>query len=152
MLPADFGENWTKWDEFFQRYASSTGVTFEMLKAICMNESSLGRNPAVAHGLLNPTDISGSASEDKKSWGLMQLTMPTACDYDPECSPEKLNDPIYSVKIASLFLNALWVSFGNEEDVVRAYNAGGGAVRRNPKIAQEYWARYQAHRGLIANN
>lgn len=153
MLPSDFGENWNKWDDLFHLNASVIGVTFDVLKAICMNESSLGRNPAVAHGILNPTDIDGSASEDKRSWGLMQLTLLTACDYDAECTPEKLNDPDYSVKIASLFLRNLWVVFGEEEFTIKAYNQGAGATRVEMKggrhHADDYWARYKAHKGLL---
>jgi hypothetical protein len=149
MLPSDFGENWTKWDDLFEFYSSEKGVTFEMLKTICMNESSLGKDPRVSRGLLHPEDTFGSVSEDGKSWGLMQLTLDTARDYDEEVTAEKLNDPRYSVRIAALLLNNLWVAFEDEEYVVRAYNAGGGAVRKNPSAAERYWFKYKAHKGLL---
>ena len=66
-----------------------------MLKAICKIESDLGRAKSVRRGLEVPSDIQGSISFDKKSWGIMQFTIPTAQDFDPSATAEKLNNADY---------------------------------------------------------
>lgn len=134
-------------DELFKKYGREEGVPWRVLKAFAMNESSLGDHPSVAAGLANPNDPA-SVSEDGKSWGLMQLTIPTANDYENVGWPD-LNNAETSVRIAAKFIAHLWSIFGGEiEWVVKAYNEGEGNARkeRDGKIAGyagTYWERWQ---------
>lgn len=145
-------DEFTLYDPLFRKYG---GAGWARLKAICMNESSLGRHPKVARGIENPSDIEGSKSEDGKSWGLMQMTIPTARDYDSTATEVKLNDPEYSIRLASKFVASLERQFpGNEEFIVKSYNQGAGNSRKEMRgaiqgYAQEYWERYQRNRRVI---
>lgn len=121
----------TKFDPFFQKAGLDNGIDWKMLKTIAMVESTLGENPRVKKGLLNPNDIIGSMSEDGKSWGLMQLTVPTARDYDKTATEVKLNYPEYSIGISAKLLAMLNRIFkGNERDIIMAYNQGLGNQRK----------------------
>lgn len=140
-----------KWDSLFKNYG---GENWKILKAIAMNESSLGRHPSVARGIEVPTDVEGSKSDDGKSWGLMQVTIPTGRDFDPACSPILLNNPEYSVRIAARFLRSLQSQFDELEYVVKAYNQGAGNMRKEIAgtgggYADEYWERFQRNLRLV---
>ena len=100
-------QNWTRFDALFKKYGKLYMVDWQMLKAIAMNESSLGSVKSVAHGIMYPSDIEASKSQDGKSWGLMQVTLTTARDLDPTASAEKLNTPEYSIKLAAQYLGTL---------------------------------------------
>lgn len=140
-------------DALFKKYAAQYGLDWLMLKAICANESSLGTHPSVVIGLNYPYDIEASKSSDGKSWGIMQVTIPTAQDFDKTASALKLNDPEYSVRIAAQFI--AWLSLRykttdprRNEWIVKSYNQGAGNTAKeiNGKIsgyAGEYWTRYQ---------
>lgn len=143
----------TRWDPLFQKYGAAYGVPWPMLKAIAMNESSLGTAPSVARGLAAPNDIEGSKSSDGKSWGLMQLTLPTARDY-MDVTQADLNNPDLSVELAAMFLSDLQRQFDSEEYVVKSYNQGAGNSRKELRgqvagYAGEYWARYERNRRII---
>lgn len=118
------------WDNLIRKYSSINGVPFEWMKAIMITESNLGRAKSVAYGLRNPTDINGSKSSDGKSWGLMQLTLPTARMFESAITEVGLNDPEVSVRIAGKYLGWLmkknFSPFSQQEFVVRAYNGGPG--------------------------
>lgn len=137
----------SNYDDLFKKYASMYGLDWKMLKAIAIIESSLGRAPSVAHGLKNPSDIENSKSTDGKSWGIMQVTLPTARDYDSTASAEKLNNPAYSVEIASRHIRMLMNLFKNDskqiEKVVKSYNQGQGATMAGKNYADTYWIKYQ---------
>lgn len=146
--------HFTRWDDLFKKYSIIYGVPFIMLKAIAMNESSLGENPRVKLGLERPDDILNSISDDGKSWGLMQMTLTTARDYDIRTSPLKLNDPDYSIKLAANHLRRLKSIFGEEEFVVKAYNQGEGRTakeiqKETPGAANGYWQRYLRNKAKI---
>jgi membrane-bound lytic murein transglycosylase MltF len=145
-------DSWTQYDSLFQKYAAMYGVEdWRWLKAIALNESSLGKAPSVARGLEAPWDIEGSKSSDGKSWGLMQVTMATGRWLDPNCTEEKLNNPEYSIKLAAdlftrnqkLFsrLDSQWLEY-----VVKSYNQGAGNTKKEiasgKGYANEYWARF----------
>lgn len=145
-------EEWTRFDGLFKKYGVENGIDPGWLKAIALNESSLGRHPAVARGLQYPFDISGSKSSDGLSWGLMQVTLTTARDLDPYATPQLLNDPEYSVKLASIYLSKLKKMFQATdkkftEYVVKSYNQGPGNTRKEISTgkgyADEYWSRFQ---------
>ncbi|MBX2986487.1 MAG: transglycosylase SLT domain-containing protein [Bdellovibrionaceae bacterium] len=147
----------TAFDALFQKYAKQNGLDWKMLKAIAMNESGLGvaangLEASVARGLANPNDVEGSKSSDGKSWGLMQVTVTTAKDFDSSATPQKLNDPEYSIRIAAEFIAWLTKQFPTSEPrytewVVKSYNQGRGnsAKERRGEIAGYagvYWDRY----------
>ena len=149
----DYGEYWTKWDKYFLLY--SADFPWEIAKTICMIESSLGLDKRVQAGLLNPLDVEGSKSEDGLSWGLMQLTLPAAQDFDLIASPQKLNNPEYSIMIAGKLIRRNFRRFqGIEEWTVKAYNQGAGATAQEMAgtiqvNAAQYWKKYQEYRKLV---
>lgn len=151
MNTSDYGKNWTLWDPLFQKYCPTL---FKLSKTICMIESSLGRDPRVALGISCPKDILGSASQDGKSWGLMQMRLETAQDYDSKASAELLNNPEYAVRIAGNHLLRLSTRLGEPEWVVKAWNQGASATLQEkngiiPGNASSYWLKYQEHRAIV---
>lgn len=149
----------TRWDSLFKKYELLNQVPFGMLKAICMNESSLGTVQSVAAGISDPKNVDASQSEDRKSFGLMQMTLTTLRDFDKAGDAVRLNNPEYSVKWASRFLRSLIRQFPLvdprwEEWVVKSYNQGAGNTRKEQAgeidgYAAEYWARYQRNRQTV---
>lgn len=133
--------NFTKWDYLFKKYGAQFGVPWRWLKAICMAESSLGQNRRVLAGLADPNDIAGSTSTDGKSWGLMQVTLPTAKGLEGRTvSVAELNNPDFSVYLAAKLVRELINRFGlaDRESVIRAYNGG-------PKfgaLTLPYWTKF----------
>lgn len=147
ILPTPNSDPFTKWDYLFHQYSSAYSVPWRWMKAICMNESNLGQARSVAEGLANPSDVSGSASSDGKSWGLMQTTLPTARQFESAVTEVALNDPNVSVRIAAKYIQ--WVMnnyFDDEESVVRAYNGGPGFKDASTNT---YWSRYKANMATI---
>lgn len=146
-------DNWTKFDKWFKLYGAQYGVDWQWLKAIAMNESSLGTAKSVALGMVSPYDIENSKSYDGLSWGLMQVTIKTARGLDPVATEVKLNDPEYSIKLAAKYIGQLQKMFPMvdsryQEWVIKSYNQGPGNSKkeRDGKIdgyAQEYWERFQ---------
>lgn len=146
-------DSWTRFDSLFKKYGLKYSVPWTWLKAIALNESSLGRHPSVARGLLNPNDIEGSKSEDGKSWGLMQVTLKTAKSLDPTATEVKLNNPEYSIGLAAQYLAQLSKSFSKvelryTEWVFKSYNQGPGNTMKEKSgqiagYAQKYWERIQ---------
>lgn len=152
-VEAQSGDNWTKYDALFQKYGAMNNVPWQYLKAIAMNESSLGTAKSVAVGLTNPYDIEGSKSYDGLSWGLMQVTIKTARGLDPAATEIKLNDPEYSIKLAAKYVGQLQKMFSTVEPryvewVIKSYNQGPGNSKKeragtSQGFAQEYWDRWQ---------
>lgn len=146
--------NWTRWDNDFKTAAARYGIPWQWLKAIAMNESSLGSYPSVALGIREPANIEGSKSQDGKSWGLMQVTLTTGKSLDPLCTAEKLNNPIYSIDLGAKYLGQLSKMYSQVETrytewVIKSYNQGPGNTNkeRTGKIskgyADEYWERFK---------
>jgi soluble lytic murein transglycosylase-like protein len=146
-------ESWNKFDALFQKWGSVYGVKWTWLKAIAMNESSLGQAVSVSEGLRNPSNVEGSKSTDGKSWGLMQVTLSTAKTLDPLATPQKLNDPNYSIKLAAEYVSKLQKMFPIVETrwnewVIKSYNQGPGNTQKEMRgqvkgYAQAYWERWQ---------
>jgi len=144
--------NWTRFDSLFQKYGQIYSVPWTWLKAIALNESSLGAEKSVARGIASPNDIEGSKSYDGLSWGLMQVTIKTARGLDPKATEAKLNDPDYSVQLAARYLSQLSTQFSRldlryMEWVIKSYNQGPGNTRKEiasgKGYADEYWARFK---------
>lgn len=153
----------TQFDELFKKYSPQLKVlTWRDLKSIAYIESTIGLNPRVARGLLNPTDIEGSKSYDGKSWGLMQVTLTTGMDYDSTVTAVKLNNPDYSVWIAVQHLKRLESIFNKsdprfKEWVIKSYNQGQGNTLKEMKqsdptkyvAASQYWKKFSdAYKGV----
>jgi soluble lytic murein transglycosylase-like protein len=145
------------YDSLFKKEAAKWGFDWKILKAISMQESSLGRNSRVARGLAVPTDIAGSTSTDGKSWGLMQLRVSTARDFDPSATEVKLNNAEYSVKIAAQYIAWTYTQFRDQpylEFIVKSYNQGVTGTKNEiaglrKGAANEYWALVKANYELI---
>lgn len=149
---------WNQFDDSFKKNASAFGLDWKILKAIAMNEAGLGVHPkgiepSVRIGLESPQNIEGSKSSDGKSWGLMQMTVSTAKDYDSTATPEKLNNPDYTIKLSSQLLAWLFVQFKSSDPrqlewVIKSYNQGRGNTSKemrgvSPGYAGIYWERFQ---------
>lgn len=161
-------------DALFVKYGHQYGIPFVWLKGICMNESSLGQADTVALGLVNPNDVDGSQSDDGLSWGIMQVTLVTARDFDVNVTAVLLNSPDYAVNMACQVLarnkNVFpIVSERYEEYVIKSYNAGAGRVQQmidseNGVLdlssaqsaalanAETYWERYLRNKQVITQN
>lgn len=154
--------SWERFDSLFTKYGLLYGVDPNWLKSFALNESDLGREKSVAHGLDQPDDVDGSKSSDGKSWGLMQMTLTTGRDYDPDITPEKLNDPEYSVDIAAHLISDLARAFPpslhprNLEWMVKSYNQGRGNTNKEiagliDGYAGAYWTRWQSNYQRVLN-
>lgn len=137
------------YDDYFKKYAP-IGIDWKLLKRIAKIESNIGLNPRV---------LAGAVSYDGLSYGLMQLRLTTAQDFDKSATIQKLNDPEYSVKIAALYIN--WcrnylIKYAklNQYDLrfteflVKSYNQGVGNTTKeinglSKGFSQGYWEKYQ---------
>jgi hypothetical protein len=153
-----YSDSFTRFDPLFLRFGRQYGVSPAWLKAICMNESSLGEAPTVALGIREPANREGSKSQDGKSWGIMQVTEVTGRDFDPGCAYFRLNNPEYSVEMAAKVVARSLRSFpvvmpAYEEYNIKAYN--GGIGRMQWELSGEWedftQAKQDAHRNAIAN-
>ena len=155
IIPKDY-------DDLFKKYGSIYGVDWKLLKRISWIESNLGLNPKVANGIKNPKDIIGSVSYDGLSWGLMQMTLTTARDYDKTATSERLNNPAYAIELATRHIKRLKTLFSNERDIVMSYNQGQGNQKKfiNAEVsgtlltnqylqAREYWKKFNLAKGVI---
>lgn len=125
-----------KFDQTFKLIGEKYLIDWKILKAISLKESTLGTHPRVKRGLEFPKDIEGSKSEDGLSWGLMQMTLKTAKDYDQLATPEKLNNPYYSIDLSARHLKGLMRKFTNERDYIMAYNQGEGNQKKFIQLEQ----------------
>lgn len=113
-------------DGLYQQYGDQYGVPFTWMKAFALVESSDGQASSVQTGLADPNDVEGSKSSDGESWGLFQLTIPTASSLAGRTvTPQELNDPAFSTKLGAMLLSQLISRYGmNLEEVARDYNGG----------------------------
>lgn len=154
-------DSWTQFDSLFKKYGLEYNIDWQWLKAICLNESNLGKEKSVALGIENPKDIENSKSSDGKSWGLMQVTVTTAKDFDQTATAEKLNNPDYSVKIACKYLAWVKRQFNSLdsrflESVIKSYNQGVGNTKKelsgkSTGFAQAYWEKFQKNLDRVKN-
>lgn len=146
--------NWTRWDADFKLAARVHNVPWTWLKAIAMNESSLGSAKSVAWGLQFPNDIEKSKSTDGKSWGLMQVTLSTAKGLDASATEAKLNDPKYSINLGAKYIAQMSKRYPTMELryvewVIKSYNQGPGNTDKERSgliskgYADEYWERFK---------
>ncbi len=131
-----------KYDPIFKKYSARYSVPWRWLKAIALNESSLGTNPRVLAGLV---------SSDGLSWGLMQVTLTTAKDlYKREVSAEELKNDEISVDLAAKYLQRLMRYFpGDTRKIIMSYNQGEGNTMKGKEYALPYWEKFQKHLKMI---
>lgn len=131
-----------KYDPIFKKYSARYSVPWRWLKAIAMNESSLGTNPRVLAGLV---------SSDGLSWGLMQVTLTTAKDlYKREVSADELKNNEISVDLAAKYLQRLMRYFpGDAKKIIMSYNQGEGNTMRGKEYALPYWEKFNKHMKII---
>jgi soluble lytic murein transglycosylase-like protein len=137
-------DSFYQYDAAFKRESARTGVPWRWLKAIAMNESSLGANPLVAAGLV---------STDGLSYGLMQVTVKTASWLKGSAvTSDDLNDPDFSIAVAADYLAYLSRRFpGNREYIVRGYNGGPGFLGTKRGISETpiYYDRFQRNLATV---
>lgn len=141
-----------QWDDLIRKYSKIYGVPFEWMKAIMMNESNLGQAASVKRGLNNPKDIEASKSSDGKSWGLMQLTLPTAREIEPLVTEVGLNDPDISVRIAAKYLARLGkLKNWDQENTIRSYNGGPGwkSTKLGPSMTEVYYRKFLSNLATV---
>ena len=90
----------------------------------------------------------------------MQVTLSTGADFDDSISPQKLNDPEYSIKLGAQVLASKMKYFSRAnprflEYIIKAYNEGQGHVLKviagtEEDGSVEYWARFQRNLARVA--
>lgn len=122
----------TTYDGLFKKYASKYNLDWKMLKAIALNESSLGLNKGY--------EPKGGTV------GLMQIKLSTAQDYFKHLTAKDMFDDETQIMSASAFLADLKRQFnGDIKKTVMSYNQGAGATRSGRTYALPYWEKYQKH-------
>lgn len=139
--------DWNRLDQRFKYHASLNGLPLDgwkWLKSIALIESDLGRDSRVKNG---------KVSFDGLSWGLMQLVLSTARDYEPVTVADLNNEEI-NLRISAKHFSRLYRKFNVLEHAVKAYNQGEGnmakeiASRKSGNQggyleAADYWAKFQ---------
>lgn len=140
-----------KWDTLMRAKGTRYRVPWRWLKVIILNESSNGNARSVLRGLADPSDVTGSASFDGKSWGLFQITRATAKGLlGREVSASELNDPDMSGDLAARLLRELIDTFGLDfEAVMRAYNGGPKAARTKSAMTTPYYVKSLANLKVV---
>lgn len=124
------------YDALFIKYASKYGLNPLMLKAIALNESTLGKNKGYE-------PIGGTT-------GLMQIKLSTARDFFKNLTAIELENDEKQIETASAFLASLSKQFnGDERKTVMSYNQGAGNTRAGKEFAKPYWEKYLKHKQLI---
>jgi soluble lytic murein transglycosylase-like protein len=141
------GEAWTRFDKLFKEYGARYNVPWKWLKALALNESTLGTHPKVALGFREPLN-KASISEDGLSWGLMQLRVKTAQDFEKDITYDKLNNPEIAVRVAAKFFAWIMKQFDKNDpkftqNVVMSYNQGVAGTKKGYTGALPYWTKFQ---------
>ena len=126
-----------EYDELFIKYGLLYGIDPKILKAIALNESTLGKNKGY--------EPKGGTT------GLMQIKLSTARDFFPKLTAEELEKDEIQVMTASAFLASLKKTFkGDVKKMVMAYNQGAGATLNGKQYALGYWDKFQKHLNLVS--
>jgi membrane-bound lytic murein transglycosylase MltF len=129
---------WTdKYDALFIKYANLNGLDWKMLKAISMNESSLGKNKGY--------EPKGGTT------GLMQIQIATASRFIKDLTSSQLVDDEIQIKAASEYLKWLKNRFKNDvRKMVISYNQGEGRTDKGLDYTKDYYDKYINHYQEIA--
>lgn len=129
-----------QYDALFQKHGRIFRVPWRWLKALAMNESSLGQNPLVKVGLV---------STDGLSYGLMQVTVKTASSLlRRPATPDDLNDPETSIMLAAMLLRELVRDprLPTREYQIKGYNGGPTWATKDDKVKARvalYYERFE---------
>lgn len=126
----------TEYDHLFIKYANKHGLDWKMLKAIALNESTLGKNKGY--------EPKGGTV------GLMQIKLSTARDYYPNLTDKDMMNDEIQVMSASAFLRDLLNKTKDVKKAVMSYNQGLGNTLKGKTYADPYWAKYLKHYDLIS--
>lgn len=125
-----------QYDALFLKYATKYKLDPKMLKAIALNESSLGKNKGY--------EPKGGTN------GLFQIKLSTARDFIKDLLPHQLETDEKQVETAALYLSSLSRMFkGDEKKIVMSYNQGQGATLKGKTYAEGYYQKYLKHKELI---
>lgn len=144
------------YDSLFKKYGEEQDIPWEWLKTIAMIESTLGLNPRVALGIKEPNNPK-SVSYDNLSYGLMQLRVSTACDFEKGITFKDLNNPETSIRIAAKFFKWIKNQFKDKQGeeleklVIMSYNQGVGGTKKGYKGALPYYEKFKKYYPLIKN-
>lgn len=111
----------SEFDEFFKKSGNRHGINPNILKAIGLNESWLGKYQ-------NDVTVNGRTTA-----GIMHIELPTAQDFIPGVTHEQLLQPDVEIEVATRLFKWLLEQpeiKGDLELAVRAYNGGIGRVRQ----------------------
>jgi soluble lytic murein transglycosylase-like protein len=132
---------WDRYDDLFKAAGARYGIDWRFLKASAVVESSLGQNPRV---------MAGGASEDGKSYGLMQFTLPTAVDLRPRTTVSDLNQPEISIDLAGKYISQLIRRFpGDLHKAIISYNQGPGNTAKGNDFTGNYWEKWSTAFKLV---
>jgi membrane-bound lytic murein transglycosylase MltF len=140
--------NWTKYDGYFQRWGTAYGVDWKWLKAIAMVESNLGLAKSVALGLKDPTNTKASISSDGLSWGLMQMRIETARQFDSMAQIADLNNSTKIIAYAAQYVKWCMKQFPKDSGeslrrkVIMSYNQGVGNTQKGASYASGYYEKF----------
>jgi soluble lytic murein transglycosylase-like protein len=133
---------WSRYDSIFKKYSKQYTIPWTWLKAIAIQESSLGEDKLVKNGLV---------SRDGLSYGIMQITLTTASDLlQRGALPSDLNDPEVSICLAAKYLKLLLAMFdGDRKKAVMSYNQGPGNTLRGKEYAVNYYEKFLSNLRLV---
>lgn len=145
----------SEWDALIKSASRKWNVPWRWIKAVALNESDYGRYPSVALGIRNPDDLEGSVSDDKLSYGFMQMTLSTAQWLVPGITARDLNNPAVSIDLGARYLRWLMdrpaSQGGDREWVIRGYNGGPGwaVTSKGPAMTAVYYERFLRNLDLV---
>lgn len=102
---------------YIEDICASEGVPPSIVKGVVWLESNFDIT-AYRYNYLNPAD---------RSYGLMQLTLPTAQEIwgtSSKVAESNLYDPIFNIWLGTRYLKTQYSKYGSWEKAVAAYNAG----------------------------
>lgn len=123
-----------RFDDLFIKYSNLYNIPYRWLKAISLQESSLGENERVKRG---------EVSYDGLSYGLMQIAEGVGSPKEIELKGfggrEALNNPEYSIEKASKLLGYLNKKYvGDTRKIFLAYNQGERNTDNNKDYTDQY--------------
>jgi membrane-bound lytic murein transglycosylase MltF len=129
---------WTNaYDALFVKYANKHGLDWKMLKAVAMNESSLGKNKGY--------EPRGGTT------GLMQIQLQTAIRFIKGITASELVDDEKQIEAAAGYLAFLKKKFnGDNHKIIISYNQGEGNTAKGKDYTKDYYTKYINHYQEIA--
>lgn len=135
-------------DGLFKLHGAINGIEWRWIKAICKQESNLGRDPRT---------IAGKVSYDGLSYGVMQIAEGRGSKKEIEIKgfggETKLNDANYSIGQASKLIAYLSRKYKNNANkVFLAYNQGEINTDRGKDYTRNYAQKIFVHLNWIKSN